>query len=186
MENVLAVVLGAGRASRYRGDGHKLLANFRGRPLAAWAVEHAVGAGLPTLVVEGAADLGSLATSYGAEVLENPRWEEGQATSLQVAVGEAARRGAGAVVVGLADQPFIPSTAWAAVAVAPGPLAVATYEGVRRHPVLLGAEVWSALPTTGDDGARHLLRASSGMVVEVACAGEPIDIDTVEELQRWS
>jgi len=176
-----AVVLAAGGGSRFGGDGHKLLAPFRGRPMVAWVLE-AAGVLDELIVVTGAADLPLPAN---AREVRNDRWAEGQATSL--AAGIAAAEGHEAVVVGLGDQPLIPAEAWRLVAAAKAtPIAVATYGGQRRNPVRLAAEVWPLLPAEGDEGARSLLRSRPDLVTEVACPGEPADVDTQEDLATWS
>jgi molybdenum cofactor cytidylyltransferase len=184
-----AVVLAAGGGSRFAGPVHKLLAPFNGRPLVAWAIEHAFEAGLDrTWVVTGAVDLAEAGLiPPGVAVLDNPRWADGQATSLQVAVAAARAEGLDAIVVGLGDQPLLRADAWRAVAVAvERPIAVATYGTKRRNPVRLSQEIWDLLPDEGDEGARALIKQKPELVIEVACAGDPKDIDTVEDLGQWS
>jgi CTP:molybdopterin cytidylyltransferase MocA len=184
--SVAAVVLAAGGGTRFQGRRHKLLTDFRGRPLVQWAVQAAVGAGLDEVaVVIGAVDLGATLPD-GVGIIDNPDWANGQATSLQAAVRWARERRHVAIVVGLGDQPLVPSSAWAAVAATPGPVAIATFEGHRRPPVRLEESVWEMLPTTGDEGARVLMRRMPDLVREVACEGQPVDIDNEEDIDRWS
>ena len=182
---VAVLLLAAGGGSRFLGDSHKLLAPIEGRPLHAHALDTAVVSGVgPVLVVTGAV---ALELPAGVVEVANPSWEGGIATSLQAGVDAARRAGHDAVVVGLADQPGVLVEAWRLVAGAAGaPIAVATYAGRRGNPVRLAAEVWDQLPRTGDEGARSLMHRCPELVVEVPCPGSPDDVDTVEDLRRWS
>jgi molybdenum cofactor cytidylyltransferase len=181
------VVLAAGGASRF-GEGHgaKLLAPFRGRPLVRCAVDAALDAGFDeVLVVTGAADLSGVLPA-SVVVVPNSRWADGQATSLAAALDAADERGHDVVVVGLGDQPLIPAEAWRAVGASDAAIAVATYDGVRRNPVRLARSVWAEVDREGDEVARTLMRRRPELVAEVACAGYPVDVDTPEDLARWS
>lgn len=185
VSGMLAILLAAGAGTRYSATAHKLLAPLAGRTVLEWSLEHVRGAAIgPVLVVGGAADLRDLVGPDGADVtlVVNPRWREGLATSLQAGLEVARRGGHDAVVVGLADQPAVRPEAWRAVAGATAPIAAATYGGRRGNPVRLHAEVWPLLPTTGDEGARSLLRVRNELVVEVPCTGSPRDLDRPEDL----
>jgi molybdenum cofactor cytidylyltransferase len=181
---LLAVVLAAGDSSRFGGS--KLSAAFRGRPLLSWAVDAAVAAGLDeTAVVTGGEDVSGLLPD-GITVLPNPDWASGQASSVRVAVAHAEHRGHDAVVVGLGDSPLVTPAAWRAVASVDAPVATATYDGRRRPPVRLARAVWPLLPADGDEGARALMRDRPELVAEVPCTGDPVDVDTQEDLDQWS
>lgn len=181
-----AVVLAAGTGTRFHGPVPKLLAEVRGRPLAAWALDAAHDAALDELiVVVGATDLGAVLPP-GARVVRNPDPVAGQATSLACGLDAAAAAGHGAVVVGLADQPGVTATAWRLVAAADAVVATATFGGRRRPPVRLDRSIWPSIPRTGDEGARRLMRERPELVVEIPCDGEPGDVDTVEDLEAWN
>ena len=173
---IAAVLLAGGAGSRFEGDTHKLLAVIDGRPLALISLLSALDAHLDEVIV----------VTGGVTVLPNPRWSGGRATSLSVAVDHARAQGHEAIVVGLADQPFVTPQAWRALAEADVPIGIADYDGVRRNPVRLASTVWDLLPTTGDEGARTLMRVQPELVHPIACTGSPDDIDTVEDLRRWS
>ena len=188
---IAGVVLAAGGGSRFTssgGAGPKQLAVFRGMPLVDHVLATVVAAGLDEVVLI-AGDTGLVdRAAAGLVVLHNPDWAAGIATSLQLALSHARAAGHDAIVVGLADQPGVTTAAWRAVAAAPPlpPIAVATYAGRRANPVRLAAVVWDLLPATGDEGARVLMRERPDLVREVPCSGEYWDVDTVEDLKRWS
>ena len=180
----VSVVLAAGAGSRFRGPGHKLDARLDGRSVLDRAVGTALAAAAGPVVVVTA---GQIRTTLHPAVVHviNDRWAEGQATSLRAGIDAARLLGAGSVVVGLGDQPFVTVEAWRAVAAADAAIAVATYQGERGHPVRLRSDVWDQLPAVGDEGARGLMRLRPDLVAAVPCDGSPIDIDTVEDLRRW-
>ncbi len=186
---IAAVVLAAGRGTRLESDTPKPCVLYRGMPLVAHALDAAIASGLgPVVLVVGhEADQVAACAGPGVEVVVNPNFADGIASSLHAAIEWLAARGiVHAAVVGLADQPDIGPEAWqrlAAQAEAGTTLAVATYDGERSNPVLIARDLWpAALALSGDEGARQLMRTH--LVVEVACdgTGDPHDIDTADDI----
>lgn len=182
---VVAVILAAGEGSRFASETHKLLASLHGRPVVAHAVDHALAADLNVIVVTGAVDL-TPAIGGRCFTVHNRRWADGQASSAHLGLELAAELGHDAVVLGLGDQPFLAPGAWRRVAAADAPIGIATYGGRRGHPVRLSSQVWPLLPTVGDEVGRAVFGSRPDLVREIPCDGEPADIDTVEDLDRWS
>lgn len=182
------MLLAAGAGTRFTAATHKLDALL---PDGHTVFEHSVaamrGSGAEHLaVIDGAT---SRHVPDDMHHVENPDWALGQATSMARAVALATDLGVDALVVGLADQPFVPPSTWRRIVTAPPdrPIVVATYAGRRGpHPVRLARSVWPLLPSIGDDGARSVLREHHDWVHEVPCDGSPEDIDTVEDLARWT
>ena len=182
---VAAILLAAGEGSRFEGSEHKLRSPLRGRPVLGYALDAVTASGLDVFVVTGAVDVEDLLPPT-VTVVHNPHWREGQAVSVRAGIAAASAAGHDAIVVGLGDQPFVTAAAWRAVAAASSPVAVATYDGVRGHPVRLGSEVWAMLPPSGDEVGRALMRSRPELVTEIRCDGDATDIDTLEDLHRWS
>lgn len=188
---VAGLLLAAGGGARFGRP--KALVEVAGERLVERGARLLRAAGLdPVVVVLGAAAdrVRAEADLDGVEVVDNPAWESGMGSSLRTGLAALTDR-APAAIVALADQPGIGVTAvrrlvgaWAAGA----RVAVATYGGERRNPVLLHAAVWDAVASaaTGDEGARPFLRAHPELVVPVGCdgTGYPDDVDTPEDLAR--
>ena len=197
---IAGVLLAAGEGSRFGRP--KALVELNGQTLAERGVSLLRAGGAdPVVVVTGAVPL----ELEGTLAVDNPRWRTGMGSSLQAALQaltEAARteaapteaaRGAeiGAVVVALADQPLVGAEAVARLIAAyrdGATVAVATYGGQPRNPVLLAREHWPEViaTATGDQGARAFLRTRPELVTRVECGdtGRPDDIDTTADLDR--
>ena len=187
MTTTAAVVLAAGGGRRYGMP--KALVEYEGSLLVERAVRTAREVCDPVLVVLGAqaVDVWRQADLDGATVLANKDWETGMASSLRTGL-EGLRAWPGridAALLLLVDMPGMTADALRRVAghAAPGALAMATYDGVRGHPVLIGREHWDGViaTATGDEGARRYLATHD--VTEIDCTGlaDPTDLDVPPE-----
>ncbi|MFI8230736.1 NTP transferase domain-containing protein [Streptomyces sp. NPDC085900] len=185
------LLLAAGGGRRL-GGRPKALLEHRGRPLVEYAVGVLRAAGCARVhVVLGARaeEVRRWAELGGCVVVENPAWEEGMGSSLRAGLDSLAGTGAGAALVSLVDQPGIGVEAVRRVLAAyedDGSLVSAAYDGVRGHPVLLGASHWAGIAesASGDRGARAYLRAHREAIRLVECGdvARPYDIDTEADL----
>jgi molybdenum cofactor cytidylyltransferase len=180
---IAGLVLAAGEGSRF-GEGSKLLADLRGKPVLEYAVAAQIGvAALERVVVVlgAAADELLAAVSFGrADPVVCAEWARGQAASLRS--GVAALAEADRVVVTLGDQPLMRAALVARFA-REEPPARAVYSGRPGHPVVLGRDQLRATARLhGDRGARELLRGCR----EIDCSDYPDagrDVDTRRDLQ---
>src|SRR5262249_57093344 len=116
----------------------------------------------------------------------------GMAPSLAVGLG-ALPNACAAAVVALVDQPLIgPAVVQRLIAayLDGAGIAVASYDGKPRNPVLLAREEWAGVLAlaTGDVGARPYLQAHPDRVTAVEGGGirRPDDVDTPEGPARAS
>lgn len=189
--SVAAALLAAGLGTRFAGSTAKPLALLNGRPLVAWALDAVVESGLhPMVVVVGdhTADALTAVAPETVAVVLAPDARLGIAHSLRAAL--AALEPAvevTAVCIGLADQPGVGPEAYRRLARVHEErgvdLAVATYAGERRNPVLLGRSQWpAARALEGDTGAR-LLMGEQVVTVDCTGTGDPRDVDTLDDLR---
>jgi len=194
----IAVLLAAGMGRRFAESRdssdsaaqHKLLATINGIPVVELSLAAMTASGLPCAVVTGAVDLGDTLTAFpDVTPIHNPDFASGQRSSVLAAISHARANGYDAVVIGLADQPFVGTEAWVSVAQAEGQIVVAMdASGRRGNPVKLASGVWDEfinLPSPDpDSGARDLIALHPEWVVQVACEGSFADIDTFDDLNR--
>jgi CTP:molybdopterin cytidylyltransferase MocA len=184
----LGVLLAAGSGTRFTGAQHKLLTLTNGQTIISHSITAMIGSRLDGfIVVSGALDISDYIGDL--EDVHNPDWKSGQRSSVITAMNFARSHGYDAIVVGLADQPFLTSQAWTNVATSTSPIAIATYNGTRGNPVRLHSSVWDSfedLEGDPDAGARSLIRLHPELVREVACEGNSADIDTTEDLDTWT
>ncbi len=187
---VTGVVLAAGAASRM-GTPKQLLP-LAGKPLLAHVLDAALASRLDDVIVvlgEAAAEIREAVdfSSPRVRVVENPRYLEGQATSLQAAL-DAAPAASDALAVLVGDQPGVtPALIDALLAFAETrvePIIRPAFAGaagrVPGHPVILRREAWPAIRTLeGDEAARRIIRDNPGWVAELQLdTPPPPDIDT--------
>jgi CTP:molybdopterin cytidylyltransferase MocA len=168
-DGVLAVVLAAG-ASRRLGRP-KQLVMWRGTTL----VRRTAAAALASrcagvVVVTGAHDEAVRSALEGLPVrfAFNEHWREGVAASVRAGVHAAAAESCHAVVCLVCDQPALDAShvdRLIAAGDAGATLVGSRYAGHLGVPALFGNAVFGALlALRGDEGARHLLRASKDAV----------------------
>jgi len=125
----------------------------------------------------------------GCNVIENPEWEEGIASSIRVALDaltQLSRAEAALFVIG--DQPDIDPTVVsevvAAFADSPAPVVIPKYRYTWGNPVVVDRSLWGRLMSLeGDEGAQRLFRAHPEWVEEVWTDQlPPRDIDTEADL----
>ncbi len=123
-------------------------------------------------------------------VIVNPRYREGQSTSLRAGLAAAPARVAAAAVL-LGDQPSLApiriDEVVRAFRAAQTPVARPTYDDdTPGHPVVLARSVWPAVTTLdSDDGARTVLAAHPEWLTHIHLGGQtPVDIDTPADYER--
>ena len=184
-DNIAVVVLAAGQGKRFGGD--KLSAELDGQPIGLHAAQMlaSMGFGWQFAICNRALSRQFVTFGFAPVINEDP--EVGQSRSLHLAIESALKTDAEALLVCLADMPFVSADHIGALIAEWGRAngVIASTEGtMKMPPALFPRAYWPALlETKGDSGARHLL-AKARLVS--ALPQSLIDIDTQEDLAAAS
>ena len=182
-----AIVLAAG-ASRRLGQAKQLVMHH-GEQLVRHTLRAAAAsrcAGVSVVLGANAHHVMPAVLGIGAEVVHNPAWETGMASSISCGVAWAERRAYDAIVLCVCDQPHISSAHVDALIrehEATDDVIASRYHAAVGVPcVFPRASYPSLLALTGDQGARGLLR--TGIVREVPWEAGAVDVDTPQDLDQ--
>ena len=198
MAEIAAIILAAGKSSRFRGDDPnaktKAVALLDGAPMVRHVAQAAIDAGLkPLVLVTGfnAAEVSAAAQGLaGLQIVHNPDFETGLASSLRAGIAALPAGVAGAIVL-LADMPRVSSETISLLvetsnANPDAAAVVPVHAGQWGNPILLGAKLFADVALLqGDSGARKLL-ANRADVALMECGDEAvgIDVDTRDDLLK--
>jgi CTP:molybdopterin cytidylyltransferase MocA len=180
---VAGLVLAAGEGRRLGRP--KALLEIDGERLVDGAVRVLRDGGCsPVYVVAGAAPL----SVAGATLVDNPDWSTGMGSSVRRGLSAVAQD---AVVVMVVDTPGIGAVVVRRLLDAyenGAMVAVASYGGKPRNPVLLARSHWAEVSSlaVGDVGARAFLARHPELVTLVECGdvADPTDLDTPDAWDR--
>jgi len=188
---ISAIILAAGLSSRMGSPkqlltlGNKTLIRVVTENVLATAVDE-------VLVVTGhlEKEVSAAVSDLPVKIVYNPRYEQGQGTSLALGVQSIDER-ASAFLVLMSDQPLITTSLInmmikefkksSCLALRP------TYRGLPGHPVVFSASMRVELnDLKGDEGARQILKKLGDMVHYLPLQDEAVvfDIDTPEDFER--
>lgn len=184
---IVGVLLAAGRGTRF--GAHKLLHPLPdGTPMALAALRN-LAPNVDTVIVVVRPDDSELIQLFSEEqarIVPCANAEQGMGASL--ACGVRATPDTDAWLIALADMPYVPAAAIAALTAqlqTGAPLIAPTYQGQRGHPVGFSRAFYPELAAlSGDRGARHLLDqyADQLHLITVNEPGILRDIDTLKDL----
>ncbi len=192
--DVAGILLAAGTSSRY-GEVNKLLVDLEGEPLVRHAARTLLDSGVsPVVVVLGyeAGRVRDALAGLDVETVENPDYQEGQATSVRRGIEalRALETVPEAAVFALGDMPDVSAETVDQLVNryrgGAGEALAAAYEGERGNPVLFESRFFDALAdVSGDTGGRKiLLTADRSALVETGDPGVVRDVDRPADVEK--
>ncbi|MFA6958666.1 MAG: NTP transferase domain-containing protein [Thermoanaerobaculia bacterium] len=186
---VPVAILAAGGSTRM-GEAKQLL-DVGGESMLRRAVSGAIAARAGEVIVVAGAHAEAIANDLAGldvRVVVNRDWQSGIASSVVAAVGAAEESGAHAIVITLADQPFVGQAhirrLASTIRASEARIVASAYPEGGGVPAAFDRELFAELKSLrGDTGARDLIRRLPAMTLEIPIE-RTADVDTREEYER--
>ena len=194
-KDIHAVFLAAGRSERM-GRNNKLLLNADGIPLVRKSAINILNSNVASMTVVTGFDENKIVNALSGlnvNFVKNINFREGLSSSLKAGLANITPTPS-AVIICLADMPkiqpehinqlienFDPLKGWE--------ICIPTNNGKRGNPVLIGSRFFPYIfETSGDFGAKQVMKQHSDKVVEVEIGTSDIhfDIDTQDEYENFT
>ena len=194
-KDIHAVLLAAGRSERM-GSNNKLLLNVDGIPLVRKSAINILNSNVKSMTVVTGFDENKIVNALSGlnvNFVKNINFREGLSSSLKAGLASITPSPS-AVIICLADMPkiqpehinqlienFDPLKGWE--------ICIPTNNGKRGNPVLIGSRFFPYIfETSGDFGAKQVMKQHSDKIVEVEIGTSDIhfDIDTQDEYDNFT
>ena len=194
-KDIHAVLLAAGRSERM-GRNNKLLLNVDGIPLVRKSAINILNSNVTSMTVVTGFDENKIVNALSGlnvNFVKNINFREGLSSSLKAGLANITPTPS-AVIICLADMPkiqpehinqlienFDPLKGWE--------ICIPTNNGKRGKPVLIGSRFFPYIfETSGDFGAKQVMKQHSDKIVEVEIGTSDIhfDIDTQDEYENFT
>ena len=194
-KDIHAVLLAAGRSERM-GRNNKLLLNVDGIPLVRKSAISIINSNVTSMTVVTGFDENKIVNALSGlnvNFVKNINFREGLSSSLKAGLANITPTPS-AVIICLADMPkiqpehinqlienFDPLKGWE--------ICIPTNNGKRGNPVLIGSRFFPYIfETSGDFGAKQVMKQHSDKIVEVEIGTSDIhfDIDTQDEYENFT
>ena len=194
-KDIHAVLLAAGRSERM-GRNNKLLLNVDGIPLVRKSAINILNSDVTSMTVVTGFDENKIVNALSGlnvNFVKNINFREGLSSSLKAGLANITPTPS-AVIICLADMPkiqpehinqlienFDPLKGWE--------ICIPTNNGKRGNPVLIGSRFFPYIfETSGDFGAKQVMKRHSDKIVEVEIGTSDIhfDIDTQDEYENFT
>ena len=194
-KDIHAVLLAAGRSERM-GRNNKLLLNVNGIPLVRKSAINILNSNVTSITVVTGFDENKIVNALSGlnvNFVKNINFREGLSSSLKAGLANITPTPS-AVIICLADMPkiqpehinqlienFDPLKGWE--------ICIPTNNGKRGNPVLIGSRFFPYIfETSGDFGAKQVMKQHSDKIVEVEIGTSDIhfDIDTQDEYENFT